>query len=67
MKSKPVETTIQPLFTIKEVSRQLRRSPASMVRDIRERKLDIIRVGRSVRIPQSSVERLLARGLVAAK
>ena len=64
-------STITPgggrLMTVEEVSKFLRRSKASLTRDIRNRRFDIVRIGRSVRVPQQSVEKLIARGLVEAK
>lgn len=67
MPSQSVATMSQPLLTIDEVGKQLRRSRASLKRDIRARRFDVIRIGRSVRISREAVEKLIARGLVEAK
>jgi excisionase family DNA binding protein len=54
------------LLTKKDVAAFLRRSPASVNRDIKSGRLPCIRIGRSVRIRADVVERISREGYSVA-
>ena len=53
-------------LAVKEVSRLLRKDPSAIVRYIRSRKLDAVRVGGTWRIPRASLEAFIANQTAAA-
>lgn len=50
------------LLTVDELARRSKRSKGSWRRDIRERRIAVVRLGRNVRIPVEELERLISSG-----
>lgn len=54
------------LLTVEEAALRLAVKPATIRRRILEQRIDVVRIGRNVRIPECSVERLIEDGLSVA-
>lgn len=52
----------RPLLTVNEVAERLAVTPATIRKRILERRIDFVKIGRCVRIPESAVEKLLKAG-----
>jgi excisionase family DNA binding protein len=65
--SLPVLRMPARLLTVKESAEQLSLSPRTIWAWIYERKVDIVKLGRSVRIKQSSIDQLIEQGTVPAR
>lgn len=50
------------LMTLREVEKLTRRKVATIRKDIRQRRIAHVRIGRSIRIPRSVVEELISSG-----
>ena len=57
----------EKLLKVKESASQLAVSDRTMWAWIYERKLEIVRLGRAVRIKQSTIDRLIEQGTTPAK
>lgn len=57
----------EQLFTVDEVSKQLKVTRQTVYNWITAGKLDVIRAGRSIRISASAIERFLAEQAAAAQ
>jgi len=49
---------LEELHTVAEVARDLRVDRETLYRRIRAGELDVVRIGRTIRVPASSIERL---------
>jgi excisionase family DNA binding protein len=56
-----------PMVTVEEAAQQLSLSSATLRAWILRRKIEYVRLGRAVRIPQIVIDRLLERGRVPAR
>lgn len=54
------------LHTIKEASEQLSVKPKTLRSWVAARRIGVIRLGRSIRIPAEEIERLVQRGTIPA-
>ena len=54
------------LLTVEETALRLSVKPATIRRRILERRIDFVKIGRSVRIPERSVEKMIEAGLSVA-
>ena len=54
------------LLTIQEAERLTGRKASTFRRDIFERRIDVVRIGRQVRIPLSAIQRLVREGFCPA-
>lgn len=57
---------IGPLLTVEETAVRLAVTTAAIRRRILERRIDFVKIGRSVRIPERSVEKLIEDGFSVA-
>lgn len=57
---------VGPLLTVEETALRLSVKPATIRRRILERRIDFVKIGRSVRIPERAVEKLIEAGLSVA-
>lgn len=57
---------IGTLLTVGEAALRLSVKPATIRRRILERRIDFVKIGRSVRIPERAVEKLIEAGLSVA-
>ena len=57
---------VGPLLTVEEAALRLSVKPATIRRRILERRIDFVKIGRSVRIPERAVEKLIEAGLSVA-
>ena len=55
------------LLTVPDAANRLTRSIPSLRRDIRQRQIDFVRVGGSIRIPIEAIEGIISRGWAEAK
>jgi excisionase family DNA binding protein len=55
-----------PLLTVEEAALRLAVKPGTIRRRILERRIDFVKVGRNVRIPEQSIDRLIENGLTVA-
>ena len=55
------------MLTVKEAAEQLGLSPKTIWAWVYSRRLEIVRLGRSVRVPQNSIDELIESGTVPAK
>ena len=60
------QEAIGPLLTVEEAAVRLAVRPATIRRRILERRIDFVKIGRSVRIPERSVEKLIEDGFSVA-
>jgi excisionase family DNA binding protein len=52
----------QRLLTVRQAEEQTGRRAGTWRRDILERRISVVRLGRSVRIPQSEIDRMIREG-----
>ncbi|MFO0706711.1 MAG: excisionase family DNA-binding protein [Nitrospira sp.] len=57
---------VGPLLTVEDAALRLSVKPATIRRRILERRIDFVKIGRSVRIPERAVEKLIEAGLSVA-
>lgn len=57
---------VGPLLTVEAAALRLSVKPATIRRRILERRIDFVKIGRSVRIPERAVEKLIEAGLSIA-
>ncbi len=58
--------TIGSLFTVEETAIRLAVKPSTIRRRILEHRIDFVKIGRNVRIPESAIEKLIEGGLSIA-
>ena len=51
------------LFRVEEAASMLGVQPATIRRRILERRIDFVKIGRSVRIPEKAIDKLITAGL----
>ena len=54
------------LLTVEETAQKLSIKPATVRRRILERRIDFVKIGRSVRIPERTIEKLIEAGFSEA-
>lgn len=59
--------TVKRLLTVREAAEQLGLSPKTVWAWIYSRRLGFVRLGRSIRIPQSAIEQLIEVGSIPAR
>lgn len=57
---------IGPLLTVDEAASRLAVKPATIRRRILERRINFVKIGRNVRVPESAVLKLIEDGLSVA-
>lgn len=57
-----MERATKELMTVDEAYRLTKRSKAAWRADIRRRKVPVVRIGRSVRIPIEAIEKMIRAG-----
>ena len=53
---------VDQLMTLREVETMTRRKVATLRKDIRQRRIAHVKIGRSIRIPRSVIEELITSG-----
>jgi len=59
-------TAMPNLFTVPEAAAELSLSPGTLRAWISRRRIEFVRLGRSVRVPRAEIQRLLEAGRVPA-